>query len=163
MRKIDNVDSFEEPSADVYFEGRPRYISDQTAFMRWSTELEQSNDLVDPEFLKQNRFRVLDINKFLPLSFINNPRSIRLFRLRRLNMTLEKDAGLFENAAETMLDNLADYQTTRGINGNFQKALITQRREWQERSGSDSKHGLFNRIIRGRGEDQKVMDMQELY
>lgn len=147
----------------VYFEGRPRYVSDQTAFMRWSTELEQSNELVDPEFLKTNKYRVMDINKFLPLSFIKNPRNIPLFRLRRMNMTHEKDAGLFENAAETVLDNLADYQTTRGINGNFQKALITQRREWQDKTEPETKKGIMGRLIKGKSEEQRGMEMQEVY
>ena len=78
-------------------------------------------------------------------------------------MTHEKDAGLFENAAETVLDNLADYQTTRGINGNFQKALITQRREWQDRTTPETRKGLLGRMIRGRADEQRNLEMQEVY
>lgn len=153
-----------ENEEQVYFEGRPRYVSDQTAFMRWSTELEQSSGLVNNEFLEENKYRVLDINKFLPLAFIKNPRNIPLFRLRRMNMTHEKDAGLFENAAETVLDNLADYQTTRGIEGNFQKALITQRREWQDRTNPETtKKGIIGRLIKGRSEEQRMADIQDVY
>ena len=158
--QIENTDE----EGEVYFEGKPRYVSDQTAFMRWSTEIEQSNNLIDNNFLKQNKYRILDINKFLPLSFIKNPRNIPLFRLRRINMTHEKDAGLYENAAETVLDNLADYQTTRGVDGNFQKALITQRREWQDKTNIEAeKKGIISRLIKNKSKDEREIDMQEAY
>lgn len=148
----------------VYWEGRPRYVSDQTAFIRWSTELEQVHNIIDNDFLKRNSHRVIDINKILPLSFIDNPKSIKLFRLRRMNMGLARDAGLIDLADETVLDNLADYQTTRGIRGNYQKALITQRREWQDKTDPENKKsGIIGRMIKGRGDEQREMNMQEVY
>ena len=148
---------------DVYFEGRPRYVSDQTAFMRWSTELEKIEHIIDNDFLEHNRHRVMDINKILPLSFIDNPKSIKLFRLRRMNIGLAKDAGLIDLADETTLDNLADYQTTRGIRGNYQNALITQRREWKDRTDPEAKKGMLGRLIRGRNDDIRQQNMEEIY
>lgn len=162
MRYNPPEEAIQDEAEQVYFEGRPRYVSDQTAFMRWSTEME-SNELVDNDFLKANKYRVIDINKFLPLAFIQNPRNIPLFRLRRINMTFEKDAGLYENAAETVLDNLADYQTTRGINGNFQKALITQRREWQDKTDMEKKKGVLGGLIKRKSEEERMMNVQEAY
>ena len=159
-----NIDVDENPEQDpVYWEGRPRYISDQTAFMRWSTELEKQPGTIDEDFIKNNIHRIIDINKFLPLSFIDNPKSIKLFRLRRMNITMAKDAHLIDLADETTLDNLADYQTTRGIRGNYQKALITQRREWQDKTDIEKKKSLIGGLIRGRAEQQKQDNMEEVY
>ena len=147
---------------EVYFEGRPRYVSDQTAFMRWSTELEQVDNIIDKQFLKDNRHRVIDINKILPLSFIEDKKSIKLFRLRRMNIGRSMDAGLVDLAEETVLDNLADYQTTRGIRGNYQKALITTRREWKDRSNEEKKQGIISRLIsNGRENDRNDAFMEE--
>jgi len=156
IEKEDEIDN-------SYFEGRPRYVSDQTAFMRWSTEIEKTDKVIDTKFLSENRHRVMDINKILPLSFIDNPKSIKLFRLRRMNMGLAKDAGLWDLADETTLDNLADYQTTRGIRGNYQNALITQRREWKDRTDPETKKGIFGKLIKGRNEELKQQNMEEVY
>jgi len=145
----------EETDEPVYWEGRPRYVSDQTAFMRWSTEMEQTSELIDKRFLQDNRHRIIDINKILPLSFIESAKSLKLFRLRRINMSFARDAGLIDLADETVLDNLADYQTTRGIRGNYQKVLITQRREWQDKTGDKSKRGMFGRLIAGKREEER--------
>lgn len=153
----------DESEEEQFLDGRPRYVSDQTAFMRWSTELEKTDELINDKFLKRNRNRILDINKILPLSFIDNPKSIKLFRLRRMNMSLATDAGLYNLADETTLDNLADYQTTRGIRGNYQNALITQRKEWQDRTNPDNKKGLFGRLVNNRNESVKQYEMGETY
>jgi len=144
----------DEEGEPVYWEGRPRFVSDQTAFMRWSTELEKVHDIIDKEFLIRNKHRIMDINKILPLSFIENPRSLQLFRLRRINIGLSTDAGLLDLADETTLDNLADYQTTRGIRGNYQKALITQRREFKDNRMEEKKAGLLDRLLRGKQEQE---------
>lgn len=152
----------DNPEDEVYFEGRPRFISDQTAFMRWSTELEKVNDIIDKDFLIRNKHRVMDINKILPLSFIENPRSLQLFRLRRINIGLSTDAGLMDLADETTLDNLADYQTTRGIRGNYQKALITQRREFKDNRLEEKKASLLSRILRGKQENEQPESLQEV-
>ena len=148
---------------ETYFEGRPTTVSDQTAFMRWSTEIEQVKGLIDKGFMTRNRNRIIDVNKILPLSFIDDPRSIKLFRLRRINMGLASDAGLDDLADETTLDNLADYQTTRGIRGNYQNALITQRKEWKDRTDANTKKGLFGKIVGRRNDQVKQYEMGETF
>ena len=75
----------------------------------------------------------------------------------------EKDAGLYDLAEETVMDNLADYQTTRGIRGNYQNALITQRREWKDRTDPEIKKGIFGKIIKGRNDEIKQSNMEEVY
>lgn len=129
--------------------------------MRWSTEIEQIRDLIDSNFLKQHKQRVIDINKFLPLSFITNPREKKLYRLRRINMDLAMEAELEDLADVTVLDNLADYQTTRGTDGNYQKALITQRREWEEKSKEEKKQGFLSKIVKGKRKEVEVEQMVE--
>lgn len=156
-------ENVETEDQEVYFEGRPRYISDQTAFMRWSTELEKTDTVIDKKFMEDNKHRIIDVNKILPLSFIDNPKSIKLFRLRRMNMSLACDAGLMDLADETVMDNLADYQTTRGIRGNYQNALITQRREWKDRTDPEAKKGLLGKMIKGRNDEIRQANMEEIY
>ena len=152
-----------EETPETYFEGRPRYISDQTAFMRWSTEIEPTDHIIDEDFMERNKHRIMDINKILPLSFIDNPKSIKLFRLRRMNMGLAKDAGLDDLVDETILDNLADYQTTRGISGNYQNALITQKREWQDRTEKE-KRGMLSKFFRNKSEEESIkQSLAEVY
>ncbi|MBD3321807.1 MAG: hypothetical protein GF350_11990 [Chitinivibrionales bacterium] len=140
------------------------YVSDQTAFMRWSTELEKIHDIIDKEFLYRNRHRVMDINKILPLSFISNPKAIKLFHLRRQLIELSKDAGLDDLADATVLDNLADYQTTRGTNGNYQNALITTKREWLDRTHSNKNRGLWGKLVKGNDrQNEEGMQAMEGY
>ena len=69
---------------------------------------------------------------------------------------------MHELAAETILSNLADYQTTRGIRGNFQNALITQKREWYDKTNPEKK-GLFSKVIRAKTDEQKEKEMLEVY
>ena len=145
---------YEEPEGEYPEPVRP-YVSDQTAFMRWSTELEKVHDVIDNEFLQRNRHRVIDINKILPLSFISNPKAIKLFHLRRQLIDLSNDAGLQGLADSTVLDNLADYQTTRGTNGNYQNALITTKREWLDRTHTENKRGVWGKLIKGRNREQE--------
>ncbi len=130
------------------------YVSDQTAFMRWSTELERIHHIIDDDWLIKNRHRVIDINKILPLSFISNPKAIKLFHLRRQLIELANDAGLDDLADATVLDNLADYQTTRGTNGNYQNALITTKREWLDRTQNNQKKGFFGKLIKNNEQQQ---------
>lgn len=138
---------YEEPEDEDFQPRRP--ISEQTAYMRWSTEIErdEENEIVDKKFIKNHRPRVIDINKFLPLSNITDKRQVKLFRLRRMNMTLAQDAGLEDVAEETTLDNLADYETSRGINGFYQKALITQRQEFKDQSIRERDMGFWGRLL----------------
>ena len=146
---------------NVIVENKPRYVSDNTAFMRWSTELEKIHKVIDDDFLSRNRYRIIDINKFLPLSNITNPRMIKLSRLRRMNMQLAQDAGLRDLAEETTLDNVADYQMSRGNQGFYQKALITQRREWKESSDREKKTGMLKNLLRGKKQQEQYETMEE--
>jgi len=149
MRYIENEYESDE-NIDAELENKPRYVSDNTAFMRWSTELEKIHKVIDEDFLTRNRHRIIDINKFLPLSNITNPRMIKLSRLRRMNMQLAQDAGLSDLAEETTLDNVADYQMSRGNQGFYQKALITQRREWKDSSNQEKRTGMLKNLLRGK-------------
>ena len=148
---------YEEPDdEEVEYKPEPRYVSDNTAFMRWSTELEEIHNVIDGDFLAENRHRVGDLNKFLPLSNIVNPHMIKLLRLRRMNMGMAKDAGLMDVADETMLDNLADCQTSRGIAGFYQNALITQKREWLDKSKEKEKGGIIKSLVRGKRDEERI-------
>ena len=138
---------YEEPDDSPMDPAVRPYVSDNTSFMRWSTEVEKIHDLIDNGFLDRHRERIIDINKFLPLANITNPDSNSLFRLRRMNITLARDSELRDLAEETALDNLADYNTTRGQDGFYQKALITQRREWKDNSKEEKKKGMFGRLF----------------
>ena len=113
---------YEEPNqseseSETYMDERPRYVSDNTAFMRWSTEMEQVHHIIDNNFLSRNRIKAIDVNKFLPLSNIRNPKMLQIVHLRRQLADLANDADLRDIAEGTILDNVADYQTSRGIDG----------------------------------------------
>lgn len=142
---LENIDDSES-----YVSKEAQYISDNTAFMHWSTELEQIHEVIDSNFLRSNRHRVGDLNKFLPLSNITNPKMIKLLRLRRMNMTMAKDSGLIGLADETMLDNLADCQTSRGVGGFYQNALITQKREFMDKTKAAEHKGLLRNLVKGK-------------
>jgi len=131
----------------------PRYIGDNTAFMKWSTEVEQIPYVIDKRFLERNRYLVGDINKFLPLSNINTAKAVKLFHLRRNNIALCMEAGLNDVAERTMLANWADYQTTRGIRGFYQNALITQKRMLEEKVKTEQKRWSRLRSIFRQEED----------
>ena len=129
--------------------------------MRWSTELEQIHDLVDSNFFKKNKQRIIDINKFLPLAFIENPKEKKLYRLRRMNMDLCTEAELNDLADTTVLDNLADYQTTRGSRGNYQNALITQRKEWKDNTSEEKKQSFLSKVVKGKRKTENVENLME--
>jgi len=146
--EFENEDALEE----TYI---PRYIGDSTAFMKWSTEVEPTPHVVDKDFLQRNRHLVGDINKFLPLSNITSAKSIKLFRLRRNNICLAIEAGLTDVADRTMLANWGDYNTTRGIGGFFQEALITQKRTLEEKVKSEKRGWGRLRTLFKHGEDEE--------
>jgi hypothetical protein len=132
------------------------YISDNTAYMRWSTELEQVHEVIDKDFLRRHRHRVGDINKFLSLANIKTSQQLRLYRLRRMNMTMACDAEMNDLADETMLDNLADYNTSRGIDGFFQNALITTKREILDKSKQQEKKGFLRQLVQGKQAEESA-------
>ena len=73
-----------------------------------------------------------------------------------MNMSMAKDAGLMDLADETMLDNLADCQTSRGLGGFYQNALITQKREWMDKSTAKEKNSFIKNIMRGKRDEEKM-------
>lgn len=155
---------YEEPDQDTEnttYESRPQYVSDNTAFMRWSTEIEQIDNIIDSNFLKRNNIRIIDLDKFLPLSNITNKKNVQLFRLRRMIIQSSVDAGLTDVAEDAALSNLADYQMSRGIGGFYQNALITQKREWMDRSREQKKTGILKGLISGRKEESRMQTLEE--
>jgi len=129
------------------------HIGEQTAFMKWNTEMEQKPYVVSKEFLQRHRNLIIDIDKFLPLSNINSAKAIKLFHLRRNNIMLADTAGLHDIGEKTALSNVADYNTTRGIGGFLQNAIITERKMLEERkSGEKGGWRRLGEIIRGKRE-----------
>lgn len=132
--------------------------SDLTAFLRMQTELEPRKNLVDGDFFQRHRSRIIAFDKFAPLSNIADKRLLQIDRMRRKIIDLEEEAGLFDEAETDALDNVADFQISRGFGGFFQKAQITQRHEIREETKQDKSArwgGLFKRKNEepGQGED----------
>lgn len=144
-----------EPTLDENEEQELRtgYVSDNTAFMRWSTELEQQDVLSDKDYIKRHRHRIMSLNKFPALAFYTDSRQLLLRKLRNVVITLSKNAGLEETAEEAALDNNDDAQMTRGWNGNYSKVLITQRHELKEES-MEEKVGRFSGLFGKKKEEE---------
>jgi hypothetical protein len=129
---------------------RTGYISDQTAYMRMQTEMEKKDDFIDKEFLKKHKPRILALDKFAPLSFSPDSQ-VKIDRIRRIKLDLLEEAGLHEEAINCALDNIGDYQSFRGVRGNFQLAQITERHEIkQEASNAEKRAGFMSRGLFGR-------------
>jgi len=124
--------------------------------MRWSTEFEKTEGLTDDNFLKRFMYKIIAINKFSALSNLTNPRQIKLIRCRNNNADLAWDAELYDTALSGALDTVNDYQMSRGVGGFFQNALITQKREWLDKSRNAEKKGLLSNIVKGRQEEENV-------
>ena len=139
----------------------PRYVSDNTAFMRWSTEFEKSRGLIDDNFMKRFLYKIIAINKFSALSNLTNPRQIKLLRCRSNNADLAWDAELFDTALGNALDSVNDYQMSRGIEGFYQNALITQKREWLDKSKSEEKKGVLGNILKNRKVENEAVMLEE--
>ena len=129
------------------------YISDNTAFMRWSTEMEKKQDITDSAFMNRNSLLIMALDKFPALAFYNDPRMMRLRKRKIMNMILAENAGLHQTAEETVLSTIDDVQTSRGDKGAYSRALITQRHEVDTKEQNESlpkKAGFFNRFIGGK-------------
>jgi len=127
---------------------RTGYVSDQTAYMRMQTQMEQREHLIDEKFLKKHKARILGFDKFAPLS--NSPSSqIKIDRIRRLKLDLLEEAGLYDDAIRCALDNVGDYQSFRGTGGFFQTAQITERHEVKQEESERKKlsglSGMFKK------------------
>jgi hypothetical protein len=126
-------------------------MSDRTAYMRWITEIEPKNNVIDADFLDRNKISIIGLNKFAPLANFKDPRLMRLHKLKMIIIDLEIEAGLIHAAEGTALSAIDDVQISRGDNGFFQRALITQRQEVEseERTDAQKKVGFFNKLMGG--------------
>ena len=139
------------------------YTSQENAFIKYITQLDAIPGVVDTDFLRKYARKVLFSGKIKGLSFINNPKTIRLNSLQRLNMSMEEDAGLDELADETLFDNIDICQTTRGTGGNLQLALITQRKEFKDTSEQmDKKKGFMGRFMKAREQPKPQVEGEEI-
>jgi len=146
---------YTEPEEETAL-SEPRYISDNTAFMRWSTEFEKTEGLTDNNFLQRFMYKIIAINKFSALSNLTNPRQIKLIRCRANNADLAWDAELFDTALSNSLDTVNDYQMSRGVGGFFQNALITQKKEWLDKSRNEEKKGILGQLVKGNKENEEI-------
>ena len=128
---------------------RANNISDNTAYMRWSTEIEPKKNIINDDFLFRNRISIIGLDKFAPLANFTDPRMIRLHKLKMMNIELEMEAGLVDSAEQTALSAIDDIQVSRGEKGFYQRALITQRQEFEssEVTEAQKKVGFFNKLF----------------
>ena len=133
---------------------RTAYMSDNTAYMKWATEIETKRALIDESFFERNRLGIIAIDKTLPMGNFVEPRQKQLFSLKRLNLVLEINAGLIDSAEQTVTSMLGDIQMSRCDNGFFQKALFTQRQELQQEDKTqvERKRGILSGILGGKKE-----------
>ena len=128
---------------------RASNISDNTAYMKWSTEIEPKKNIINDDFLYRNRISIMGLDKFAPLANFNDPRLMRLHKLKMMIIDLEMEAGLTESAEQTALSAIDDIQVSRGEKGFYQRALITQRQEFEssEITEAQKKVGFFNKLF----------------
>jgi hypothetical protein len=127
---------------------RSQYMSDNTTYMKWVTEIEPKKDMMDSAFIQRNKLLLMFADKFAPLANFNDPQMMALHKLKMLNMELALEAGLTDIAEETVISAIDDIQLSRGDHGFFQKALITQRHELTEqRTEGEKKVGFFNKLL----------------
>jgi hypothetical protein len=114
-------------------------ISNQTAYERMQTQVEQIEHLIDSNFFERHKPRIISINKSA-MGNIKNKRYFQLDRIRRMKMDLLLEAGLYEEAEICALDNVADINLTRADGGFYSKNKVTQRHMVKE-----EKTGLANK------------------
>ena len=133
------------------------YVSDNTTFMRWSTEMETKQNVTDGSFMDRNKLLVMALDKFPALAFYEDPRLLRLRKRKIQNAILANNAGLNQTAEETILSTIDDVQTSRGWHGAYSKALITQRHELdtKEQTEPQKKAKWFNRFIGGKTPEEQ--------
>jgi hypothetical protein len=123
-----------KPNEQHHFEktGQPEYVSDNTTYNRWATEIEMKPHVVDGEFMERNNLKILNTDKFPALANYEDPRMVQLRKLRNIEVTLAKDLGLTDTCEELVFDNIDDIQVTRGTRGFYTKSWNTQRMEMRE-------------------------------
>ena len=151
----------EEEEEEKETRDKDYYISQENAFIKYVTQLDAIPNIIDNTFLKKYRRRVLFSGKFKGLAFINNPRTIKLNSLMRINMSLEEDSGLEELADETVFDNIDVMQITRGTNGNLQYSLITQKKEFKDLSPQNKRKSFFSGFLKRKDENDEEGDRIE--
>ena len=124
-------------------------ISDNTAYMKWSTEIEPKKNIITDDFLYRNRISIIGLDKFAPLANFTDPKMIRLHKLKMIIIDLEMAAGLTDGAEQTALSAIDDIQVSRGDKGFYQRALITQRQEFEtsENTETQKRVGFFNKLF----------------
>ncbi len=124
------------------------FISENTAQSRWETEIEANKEIgIDERILRRNRYRVFNINKFPALAFYSDMRQLRLRKRRNINLTLAANAGLVETCEETVFDNIDDAQTSRGWQGKYTIARITERHEIRQEETGKEKVGRLSGLF----------------
>jgi len=142
---------------DEIRELKATYMSDNTAYMKWSTEIEPKKNMTDADFFNRNRILLLFADKFAPLANFTEPRMMALHKLKMLNHELAEAAGMTDVCEKTAISAIDDIQISRGNQGFFQRAIITQRHELQEQRTTETqkKIGLFNRFFGGKQPPQQ--------
>lgn len=134
---------------------RSQYMSDNTAYMKWITEIEPKKDMMDSDFIKRNKLLLMFADKFAPLANFTDPQMMALHKLKMLNMELAMEAGLTDIAEETVISAIDDIQLSRGDHGFFQNALNTQRHEIKEQKTEGEKRtSFFNKLFSGKKQQE---------
>jgi len=129
---------------------RSQYMSDNTTYMKWVTEIEPKKDMMDSAFIQRNKLMLMFADKFAPLANFTDPQMMSLHKLKMLNMELALEAGLTDIAEETVISAIDDIQLSRGDHGFFQNALNTQRHIIKEQhTEGEKKVGFFNKLMGG--------------
>ena len=133
------------------------YMSDQTAYMRWSTEIEAKEDMIDHEFIKRNHIILGFADKFLSMANFTEPNEKILHKLKMCNATLEISAGLPELAETTLASAWDDICMSRGDKGFFTRIQVTQRHELTESKPTETekKAGMLSGIFGGKKPQQE--------
>ena len=136
----------------------PPYISDQTAFIKYVTQVDPIPGVIDTKFLRKHALWNLFAGKIKALAFINNPKTIKHNHCIRNSLSLELEAGLYDLAEEDVWISIDNMQITRGTRGNLQKALITQRRVLEEIGAKEQRErkGLWGRVFKGQQEMENM-------
>jgi len=143
---------------DVY--NIPRHpVSDTSQFIVSSTTIDKQT-LKDPRFVEKFENEILSIDKFAPLSQIDTIDQ-QYTRLIWMDIIFAKRMGMEDRAKRKALEIVRLYNESRGREGFFQKALITQRQELlarQEQEEKQRKKGWWHR--KEPVEQQMVMPQQ---
>jgi hypothetical protein len=106
----------------------PRHpISDTSQFIVTSTTID-TQKIIDPRFKERWENEIMSIDKLAPLSNIDLTDQL-LTRLIWMDVVFARRMGMTERAQRKTLEILRLYNESRGRDGFFQRAMITQRQE----------------------------------